>query len=203
MIKIIGLFLLVHAGTCLQAQTFAEFFEQKKTQIKYLEEQVAALEAYMKVTEAGYKIVKEGTNVITAIKKGDFDLHSGYFASLRSVNPSLSSYPKVNAILSLNDQIIAISGQARQLAEGTGGMGAQAPPIPEAGTVSAFYDGMLKDCDDDLTILQMLTTTGQVQMTDDERMQAIDRMYDRMKKRYADAIRARNDVAIMSINQAL
>jgi len=49
--------------------------------------------------------------------------------------------------------------------------------------------------------LKILTTSGDVSMTDDQRIGAIDRLYDRMKKRYADAIRARNDLIIMVSNQ--
>jgi len=41
------LLLVVSAGSNLQAQTFAEWFQQKKTQKKYLLQQIAALQVYI------------------------------------------------------------------------------------------------------------------------------------------------------------
>ena len=43
-----------------KAQTFAEWFQQKKTQIKYLTEQIAALEQYGNYVKQGYRIAQGG-----------------------------------------------------------------------------------------------------------------------------------------------
>jgi len=126
----IGLLLLIAFGLTGRAQTFDEWFRQKKTQLNYLAKQIAALEAYHQVTEKGYQIVQAGTGLITDTRKADYELHNGYFSSLLSVNPVIPEYPTVDAILNLSSQILVVAGQARQLAEKIPGW---------AGTVSGFF----------------------------------------------------------------
>ena len=45
--KLLIMFLLGMLATTTQAQTFAEWFKQKKTQKKYLVQQIAALQVYI------------------------------------------------------------------------------------------------------------------------------------------------------------
>jgi hypothetical protein len=68
-----------------KAQTWEEWFDQNDAQIKYLREQIAALQAYGKVIAKGYAIVDDGLTLIGDIKNGDFSLHKNYFSSLSSV----------------------------------------------------------------------------------------------------------------------
>lgn len=190
--KYVNVLLLMNVGIMGRAQTFDEWFQQKKTQISYLTKQIAALEAYHQVTEKGYQIVQVGTGLITDAKKADYELHSDYFSSLLSVNQMILQDPKVSGMLNLSSQILVVAGQARQLAE----------KIPNwTGTINLFFDVLASDCSEDMDWLKTLTTNGDVSMTDDQRIGAIDGLYDRMKKRYADAIRARNDIIIMVTNE--
>ena len=66
------------------AQTLAEWTQQNKTQIKYLVEQIAALQAYALVAEKGYSIAKTGLNAIGNIKNYAC-LSSAVIASLNGV----------------------------------------------------------------------------------------------------------------------
>ena len=97
---------------CLQsiaasAQTWDEWFEQKKTQIAYLEKQIAELQIYIVDLEKGYQVVQKGMQVIHDIKQGDFNMHSSYFASLSSVNPVIGNSSTVAGCQSLIAQINA------------------------------------------------------------------------------------------------
>ena len=56
--KILILFLLTIIVTTTQAQTFAEWFRQKKTQKQYLIQQIAALQVYIGYAQKGYSIAK-------------------------------------------------------------------------------------------------------------------------------------------------
>src|SRR6185312_8561740 len=88
----------IHKG---RAQTFAEWTQQKKTQIKYLEQQIVGLEVYTTYLHKGYKIVGEGLSVISDIKNGDFNMHNNYFNSLKRINPNLEKYFRIADIISL------------------------------------------------------------------------------------------------------
>jgi len=85
---IIGLVLIGMTGVG-RAQTFAEWFEQNKTRLKYYEEQIAALRTYLGYAEKGYSIVESGLNTIKGIKSGEFNMHSAFYNALEAVNPAI------------------------------------------------------------------------------------------------------------------
>src|ERR1700676_4411499 len=103
------------ATSYLHAQTFDEWFQQKKTQVKYLVNQIAAYQVYTKYLEKGYDIAQNGLTTIHEIKKGEFNLHSGFFNSLKSVNPEIAKYSKVGEIVSYQLAIIKDFRKIRQL----------------------------------------------------------------------------------------
>ena len=100
------LLLLASASGSLQAQTFAEWFQQKKRQKKYLLQQIAALQIYVGYAQKGYQIAKEGLTTIGGFTRGEFNLHSDYFHSLKTVNPEIRKYAKVADIIALQVKIV-------------------------------------------------------------------------------------------------
>jgi hypothetical protein len=84
LVVVIGLLLRLFST---KAQTWEEWFDQDDTQLKYLREQIAALQAYGKIIAKGYALVDDGLTLIGDIKNGDFNLHKSYFSSLLSVAP--------------------------------------------------------------------------------------------------------------------
>src|ERR1700744_2509821 len=92
----IAMLLLAASASC-GAQTFDEWFSQKKTQIKYLVTQIAELELYTKDLEKGYQIAHDGLATINDIRHGEFDLHNNYFNSLLTANASISASSTVSA----------------------------------------------------------------------------------------------------------
>src|SRR5690348_12290797 len=97
--KIFLMVLICVSAFRVQAQTFDEWFRQKKTQIQYLTDQIAALQVYRQSLEKGHTIAGTGLKFIHGIKKSDFDLHHFYFSSLKKVNPQLKSYTKIADII--------------------------------------------------------------------------------------------------------
>jgi hypothetical protein len=59
----------------VQAQNF---FNQKKTKLKYIAQQIALLKVYTGYLKKGYGIAQDGLKAISDIKHGDFDLHNNY-----------------------------------------------------------------------------------------------------------------------------
>jgi hypothetical protein len=170
------MFLLCIAGTVCRAQTFAEWFNQKKTQIKYLTQQIEALNVYRGYVEQGYQISKNGLGTITNWTKGEFDLHSGYYNSLKTVNPQLKDNAKTNAIAQYAqaipaqfDHVLALDGL----------------DVSSRQYVVRVRDEVLKECDRDVDELELAMTSGKAEMTDDERFKRIDQVYSRMKDKYA------------------
>ncbi len=159
-----------------KSQTYDEWFRQKKTQKKYLLQQVAAFQMYIGYAEKGYSIAKKGLNTIQDIKHGDLKLHNSFFNSLEAVNPRIKKYSKVADIIATQISIakqvhntLRICRNAKQLTN------------TELNYLQHVFNNLLDDCAKDLDELFGLITDGEQQMKDDERIKRIDKLYDDMQ----------------------
>ncbi len=162
------------------AQTFDEWFRQKRTQKKYLIQQIAALQTYFNYAKEGYDIEGKGLRSIQQIKQGDWDLHNEFFNSLKKVNPNIEHFCKVAAITSLGTKVIA---QARQTLKDVRAAGYLSPE--EISHCSAVFDFLLGDCLKTFDELIAVTTSGERGMTTDERLKRLDSLYQEMQEKYA------------------
>lgn len=172
------LFIVIFFANVASAQTLAEWTQQNKTQIKYLVQQIAALQAYAMFAEKGYSIAKTGLNAIGNIKKGDFTLHSDYFSSLKKVNPNVKAYSKIAGIIAMQISTIKACHEQRVSMSKSGQLNSN--EISFAGKV---FDNLLVGCIEIIDELITVTTDGLLQMKDDERIKNIDKLYTAMQER--------------------
>lgn len=97
----------------LNAQTFNEWFRQKKTQKKYLVQQIAALKVYLKYLKQGYKIVDKGLNLVGEIKDRNFHSHKTYFESLRDVNSVVANSGNISSLIFYEEMVIKHASKMR------------------------------------------------------------------------------------------
>ncbi|MBN8880661.1 MAG: hypothetical protein J0I32_24180 [Sphingobacteriales bacterium] len=163
-----------------QAQTAAEWTSQKKTQIKYLLQQIAANKVYIEYIEKGYGIARKGLNTIQKIKQGDFDLHRDFISSLSTVNPKVKNYTRVGDIIAYQVRIVKdIKTVISNLKESN-----QFNP-DELDYSKAIFERLLEDCLKSMDELFLVITSGELQMKDDERIQRIDGLWLDMQDKYA------------------
>lgn len=186
-----------------KAQTFEEWFQQKKTQKKYLLQQIAGLQVYIGYLQKGYSIAKNGLTAIGDFKNGEFNLHSDYFNSLKNVNPRIKSYARVADIISVQVKIVQTYHQVYSQAKKS-----NAFTTDEINYLYRVFERLTDDCNANIDELIMLTTSGKLEMKDDERLQRIDALYNDMQDKYTFAksfsneamelaaarIKAKNDV---------
>lgn len=162
----------------LQAQTWDEWFEQRKTQRKYLVDQIAALKVYAGYLQKGYEVAGNGLTFINAIKNGDFDQHNGFFHSLGLVNPAIRNSSVVADIISMQRHIVKLASDMIDLVneckQFTG---------PEIVHFKKVIDRLLDDCFGGLAELLTVITNGELEMRDDERMQRIEKIRREMEER--------------------
>lgn len=173
--KIIAIALLLSFAESISAQTFEEWINQKATQKKYLLQQIAALQVYIGYVSKGYSIAKKGLNTIHDIKQVDFNLHSSYFTSLVTVNPKIKRYAKIADIISLE---INIAKQAAKTIKDC--KNSYQLATAELDYLQKVFNTLLDDCAKCLDALFNIITNGQLSMKDDERIVAIDNLYDDM-----------------------
>ena len=174
--KILILSILVLCTRSLKAQTKEEWLNQKQTQKKYLLQQIAALKVYSGYVSKGYAIAKKGLNTIQNIRQGDFKLHADYFNSLFTVNSNIRHYKKVADIIAMQVGITKKTVNAiRNLRH------SRRFTDSEMGYLKNVFNTLLICCAKNLDDLYMLITNGNLQMKDDERIEAIDKLYTDMQ----------------------
>jgi hypothetical protein len=166
-------------GLGLQAQTWDEWFKQRKTQRKYLAQQIVALQFYLGYLEKGYEIASAGLNAINSIKNGDFNLHNGFFNSLKWVKPSIRNSAAVADIILMQRQIVKCGKLVIELAEGSNQF-----TSAEVVSLKQVADRLLEDCAGSIDELVRVITSGELEMKDDERMRRIEKLRANMEGQY-------------------
>jgi hypothetical protein len=196
--KLYCIVLLMSCSHLLHAQTANEWIQQKKTQIKYLLEQIAALKVYTGYLQKGYSIAKEGLNTINDIKHGDFFIHEGHFDSLKIVNPAISESFYVADAIVLAEKINAAAKagllQARQSTYFT---------EAEKQYVQWVYDHIMEAAAADIDQLTILITDGELQMKDDERLKSAEVIYTSVQEKYAFVKSFSKQAQLLSIQRNL
>lgn len=163
-------------GLQSHAQTWKEFFKQKKTQIKYLGQQLTALQVYAGYLKQGYEIAGSGLNTIRDITSGEFNLHLGFINSLKAVNPVIAHHAQAAAVIAFQLEISkAFAGIKNS---------------PYLSAEDQDYIGrvktkVLKECGKDLEELLLVITSGRMEMKDNERLERLDKVYKSMKDKLA------------------
>lgn len=161
----------------LMAQTTAEWTSQKKTQKKYLAQQIAALHVYANFLSKWYAVVKRGLHTIQKIKYGDLDLHADHFASLLKVNPKIKRYVKVADIIFLEISITKQTGSVLKRFNSSKDFTGE-----EETYLHNIGNNILRACSNNLDELSNLISGGNLQLKDDERIAGIDKIYADMKE---------------------
>jgi hypothetical protein len=176
----------------VQAQTFDEWWFQKKTQIKYLGLQIAALQVYAGYLEKGYSIVQQGTSFINDLKRGEFDLHKDYFSSLRIPSPAVKNYSRVKEIVQLEEETMEVRERSLSLIRSANNL---APPLADAAT--ATLSGILQRCTQQAVVLQTLITADQLQLTEADRITRINELYAGSRKLYRFVLEVFNSTSTL------
>jgi len=172
--------LIAVSSAPVNSQTLAEWTQQKKTQIQYLLDQIAANKVTIDYVEKGYEIAKFGLSTIQNIKLGDFTLHRDFFGSLKIINPSIKGYKKVADIIACQVRIVKDIGATIKNIKGSGQFTAD-----ELDHSKAVFENLLEECLEDVDELYVVITSGEWQMRDDERIKRIDQLYGDMQANYS------------------
>jgi hypothetical protein len=177
-IAIIGIVFLSYS--LANAQTWDEWFRQKKTQKKYLVQQVAALKLYLKYLKKGYNIVETGLTMVGDIKEGNYNADKDYFTSLVKIKGIVANAPEVSSILLLQSKIaLQMQGLKKR------SMSSDWLTPDEKRYILEVQDNMYKESNAGIDELKDITSENILQMKDDERMERIKELHEDFKEKYA------------------
>jgi len=135
-------------------------------------EKLTQLKGILKDMKTGYQIYKEGYGTVSSLSKGNFDLHSVYLNGLLSINPTVKNYGRIAEILLQQASLISEYKSTYSRFKQSSTFSAS-----ELSYMSDIYVQLVKQSLENLDELANVLTAGKLRMSDQERMQAIDRIY--------------------------
>jgi len=190
---ILFVLMCVSQHSVCKAQTWDEWFKQKKTQKKYLLEQIAELQIYIGYLEKGYTIVRDGLNTIHSIKSGEFNLHNAFFNSLEKVNPAIQEFARVADFISV--QVSIYNTYSKTL------VNARACGQFTASELDMFYQSFMQLMDEVMQTLDDMvqaTTDDKLKMTDDDRIRQVTALQKQCLEQQTNVLKMQNEVQLMA-----
>lgn len=179
-------------ATTARAQTFAEWFQQKSTQKKYLLQQIAALQVYAAYYKVGNNIAHNGLGSITSSLKSENGLHTTYYSNLNNVSPLVKNNKQVNDILQWQKDILARMNSLDKTANLNDG---------ERKYIIQVKAALFKDCDQQITELQNVVTNSKLKMSDEERLKHIGVIHSAMQNNYRFASAFTDQVKVYAVQR--
>ncbi|EOR96265.1 hypothetical protein ADIARSV_0500 [Arcticibacter svalbardensis MN12-7] len=183
--------LLLFSGISLHgsAQTWDEFFKQKKTQKKYLLAQIAALNVYTGYLKKGYEIAESGLGLFGAITGDEQVLHKTFFASLKTVNPMVANSISAVELLGWQAGIMRNMNSVRKVTN--------LKPAEREYTEKVRTD-LLRACDQELEDYLLLISTSKLDLSDGERLDRLQKTYLSIADKFRFSKSFANEVALLS-----
>jgi hypothetical protein len=135
-------------------------------------EKLAQLKKILSNMKKGYEIVSKGYNNIKDISKGNFNLHESFLDALLQVSPTVRKYKKIGEIIIFQTQLVKEYKSAFRKFDASNLFNAN-----EINYMGNVYSNLFNKSLQNLDELTMVITAGKLRMSDDERLNAIDRIY--------------------------
>lgn len=148
---------------------------QEVVQLLLNVEKLGQFEQILKDMKKGYSILEGGYKTIKNLSEGNFSLHKTFLDGLMAVSPIVRDYKKIADIISIQRQIVNEYKSA-----GKKFKAADLFNPGELDYISQVYDKLISSSLGNLDDLTMVVTAGKLRMSDDERLQAIDRIHEDM-----------------------
>ena len=141
-------------------------------------EKLTQFKKILKNMKDGYQIIHKGYTNIKDISSGNFNLHKDFLDALLDISPAVKQYKRIADII--NYQLLIVKQYKAAFKQFKEDKNFTMQEIEYIGKVYInLFDESVKNLDE----LAMVITAGKLRMSDDERMQAIDRIYANKKKK--------------------
>jgi regulatory protein YycH of two-component signal transduction system YycFG len=162
--------ILISIMLCVLTKTNAQ--TQEATQLILNYEKLKQLEEILDNMYKGYKILTKGYNRIKDIAEGNFNLHQVFLDGLFAVNPSVAKYKRIPDIIRYQSMLIKEYKRAFNRFKSDPNL-----TPDEIKYLERVYSYLVKQSLRNLEELTMIVTANKLRMSDDERIQSIDRIY--------------------------
>lgn len=145
---------------------------QEAQQLLLNVEKLSQLKGILTSMKKGYDVLSTGYKSVKNIAEGNFSLHEVFLDGMMLVSPEVRKYRRIADIIS--DQADMVSEYKSAFKRFSAGGNFTVSELEYLGKV---YSELFSQSLDNLDQLAMVITAGKLRMSDDERLQAIDRIF--------------------------
>ncbi|MET6998672.1 TerB family tellurite resistance protein [Chitinophaga defluvii] len=145
----------------------------------------------------GYQILNGGYNTIKDISQGNFSLHKTFLDGLMEVSPTVRNYRRVVEIADYQITLVKEYKNAYTRFRRDNNFNPD-----ELAYLGRVYDKLFKASLRNLDELLTVVTAGKARMSDDERLQAIDRIYADMQDKLLFLRHFNNNTTVLAVQRA-
>lgn len=160
-------------------------------------EKLTQFKAILKQMKDGYKILNGGYNTVKDLSEGNFSLHKTFLDGLMEVSPTVKKYRKVSLIIEAQFALVKEYKSAFSRFKADGSFNTK-----ELEHIEKVYGNLLKLSLRNLDELAGVITAGQMRMSDDERLKAIDRIYEDMEEKIQFLRHFNSETSILGLQRA-
>ena len=138
-------------------------------------EKLNELRKILQELKDGYEILSKGYNLIRDLSRGNFNLHKAFLDGLLEVSPTVKGYGRIQDIIRCQLALIAEYRAAWSQLSGSGQF-----TRTELEYLDTVYSRLTAQSLKNLEALTDVVTAKKLRMSDDERIKAIDQIYEKM-----------------------
>ncbi|AGA80545.1 hypothetical protein Echvi_4361 [Echinicola vietnamensis DSM 17526] len=155
-----------------RAQTFGEWFRQKKTQKAYLAKQITGLQLYIGYARKGYETLRTGWDAVQMVRNGEFNLHGDFFGGLASISPAVRNYQVVPEFIALQLRLLGRINTAKKLFAAQGRL-----KPSEKQYLGQVFENVVSTASKLLDELMAVALQPGLELSEGKRLELVDRLY--------------------------
>jgi len=187
--------ILIIIGCSVSRSTTAQTHEATQLILNY--EKLLQLEEILDNMYKGYKILSKGYKAIKDIAEGNFKIHKVFLDGLYAISPAVRNYKKIPLIIRYQQLLINESKRTYSRFKKDPYL-----TLHELEYIENVYSYILKQSLRNLDELLMIVTAGKLRMSDEERMQSIDRIHHDMETKLSFLKQFNNSTAGLIVQRA-
>ncbi len=190
-IIILAAFITMGLVTKISAQS------QEVQQLLLNVEKLAQFKQILTDMKKGYQIISSGYSTIKDLSQGNFSLHKTFLDGLMLVSPTVRKYKRVADVI--NNQILLVKEYKTAFNRYKQDGNFDPKEIDYLGKV---YSNLFNKSLDDLDELTMVMTDSKLRMSDDERLEAVDRIHGNMQDKLLFLRHFNNNTTVLAVQRA-
>ena len=160
-------------------------------------EKLAQFKQILSDMKKGYQILNGGYNTIKDLSEGNFSLHKTFLDALMEVSPTVKNYKRVADII--NYQIILVKEYKSAFNRFKQDNNFNQQELAYLGRV---YENLFKQSLNNLDYLVTIITANKLRMSDDERLEAIDKIFADMQDKLLFLRYFNNNTTVLAVQRA-